>query len=156
MQHRSMRGKLIDLEALGTANQDVIAVTGGGLRMNARGDILGPGGKIVKKIEQIEEEYNRANNASRQKISIADANKMKKFALKRQFLTPEEVQKQISKQEKEKLKAKKLAEKLLTNSEMLAKEGPTITDNTAAIIDDIPEELEVKKVKPKRTIIDKD
>lgn len=154
MQHRSMRGKMIDLDALGGANQDVIAVTGGGMRMNARGDILGPGGKVVKKIEQIQEEYNAVNSVGRQQISIADTNKMKKFAIKRQFLTAEEVQAQISKLEQEKNKAKKTAEKVLNTTEMMAHQGPIIVDNTGEI-DDL-DNTDKKLPKTKRTIIDSD
>lgn len=145
-----MRGKMIDLDAMGTANQDVIAVTGGGMNMNARGDILGPGGKIVKKVEQIQEEYNNINPSGKQKISIADANKMKKFALKRQFLTPEEVQQQIARLEKEKARAKKTAEKVITTTEMMAHNGPVIVDNTKEL-DDVSDK---KLPKSKRTIID--
>lgn len=150
-----MRGKIIDLDALSGANQDVIAVTGGGIRMNARGDILGPGGKVVKKIEQIQEEYNALNSIGRQQISIADTNKMKKFALKRQFLTAEEVQAQIAKLEKEKNKAKKTAEKVLNTTEMMANQGPLIVDNTNEI-DDLNNSniLDKKLPKTKRTIID--
>jgi len=154
LQHRSMRGKMIDLDVMGAANQDTIAVTGGGLRMNARGDILGPGGKVVKKIEQIQEEYDTANPAGRQKISIADTNKMKKFALKRQFLTPEEVQQQIAKLEKEKAKAKKTAEKVLNTTEMMAQVGPVIVDNTGDSLIDADGDLDKKLPKTKRTIID--
>lgn len=146
---------MIDMARLGGINQDVIAVTGGGTHMNARGDILGPGGKIVKKIEQIQEEYNNANPSGRQKISIADANKMKKFALKRQFLTPEEVQNQIAKMEREKIKAKKTAEKLIKTTEMMAESGPIITDNTDRELGEIlPDETTLSK--GKRIIVDKE
>lgn len=149
-----MRGKTLDMASLGKAHQDVIAVTGGGMNMNARGDILGPGGKIVKKIEQIQEEYNNANPSGRQKISMADSNKMKKFALKRQFLTPEEVQNQVAKMEREKLKAKKNAEKLIKTTEFMAETGPVISDHTLSDKDDLIIEDTEKSSKPKRTIID--
>mgnify|MGYP000562372586 CR=1 FL=1 len=128
-QHRSMRGQVLDMQALTAAHEDTIAVTGGGTTMNAKGDILGPGGKIVKKAEQIAEEYQTLNTPAQQKVSIADTNRMKKFALKRQFLTPEEIQNQINELEKEKTKAKKQAEKVLTSTDMLAAEGPIIKEN---------------------------
>lgn len=142
--HRTMRGKTLDLQALGAANEGTIAVTGGGMSMNARGDILGPGGKVVKKIEQIQEEYEGVSGGVKQRISVADSNKMKKFALKRQFLTPEELQNQMAKLEAEKAKAKKIADQILTKTEMMATTGPIITENTE----------QEKKIKPKRTIID--
>jgi hypothetical protein len=141
-----MRGKTLDLQALGANNQDTIAVTGGGMSMNARGDILGPGGKIVKKIEQIQEEYEGISGGVKQRISVADSNKMKKFAIKRQFLTPEELQNQLAKIEAEKAKAKKISDQILTKTEMMATSGPVITEN--------PELAQDKKIKPKRTIID--
>lgn len=145
--HRSMRGRVIDMGALGAANENTIAVTAGGLSMNARGDLLGPAGQVVKKIEQIQDEQGVLNSEARQPISLADSNRMKKFALKRQFMTPEEVQANLAKLEEEKAKAKKEAQKVLTKTEMLSKDGPIITENPE-------EEVEPKRVKPKRTIID--
>ena len=57
--HRTMRGKAIDMEALRDRNGDVVAATPpeGGVRMNARGDLLGPGGQIVKAREEIARDY---------------------------------------------------------------------------------------------------
>lgn len=54
-QHRSMRGKLIDMNLLQKKNELTPAV--GNARMNARGDQIGKGGKIVKKREDIVKEY---------------------------------------------------------------------------------------------------
>lgn len=53
--HRSMLGKEIDLEKLRQKNEMTPAV--GNARVNARGDELGPGGKIIKKREDIIKEY---------------------------------------------------------------------------------------------------
>ncbi len=49
-QHFTMQGKPIDLDALRTKNEKTIAVGNAGV--NARGDTIGPGGKIVKKREE--------------------------------------------------------------------------------------------------------
>ena len=49
--YRSMQGKEIDLDKLRIKNENTLAV--GNARMNARGDELGPGGKIVRKREDI-------------------------------------------------------------------------------------------------------
>lgn len=152
VQHRSMRGRPIDMGAISAANEGAIAVTGGGISLNARGDIIGPGGKIVKKAEQIQEEYG-LTTGSKQQVSLADANRMKKFALKRQFLTPEEVQQQIQKMEQERAKAKKEAEKILTKAEMMSKDGPIIVDNTNGMGDELVEDT-TPKPKSKRTIVD--
>lgn len=58
-QHRSMQGKVIDLETLVLKNELVPAI--GNVRVNARGDELGPGGKIVRKREDIMAEYYEKN-----------------------------------------------------------------------------------------------
>lgn len=54
-QHRSMRGKLIDMNLLQKKNELTPAI--GNARMNARGDEIGKGGKIVRKREDIVKEY---------------------------------------------------------------------------------------------------
>ena len=48
-------GKDIDMDLLRLANEGVIAV--GNMRTNARGDELGPGGRIIRKREDIVGEY---------------------------------------------------------------------------------------------------
>lgn len=49
--YRSMQGREVDMEALASRNETMPAV--GNVRMNARGDELGPGGVIVRKREDI-------------------------------------------------------------------------------------------------------
>jgi hypothetical protein len=58
-QHRSMRGIPVDMELLRKKNELTPAV--GNARVNARGDELGPGGKIIKKREEIIREYYDTN-----------------------------------------------------------------------------------------------
>ena len=53
--YRSMQGKEIDIDKLRIRNETTLAV--GNARMNARGDELGPGGKIIKKREESSTEY---------------------------------------------------------------------------------------------------
>lgn len=53
--YRTMQGKEIDLDKLRIKHENALAV--GNARMNARGDELGPGGKIVKKREESTVEY---------------------------------------------------------------------------------------------------
>lgn len=55
MRHRTARGDLIDMAALATQNADQVAL--GNARMNARGDILGDHGIVLKTQEQIEAEW---------------------------------------------------------------------------------------------------
>jgi hypothetical protein len=57
--YRSMQGKEIDLDKLRMRNEMTIAV--GNARVNARGDELGPGGKIIKKREEVMNEYYSSN-----------------------------------------------------------------------------------------------
>jgi len=49
--YRSMQGKEVDMESLAARNETMPAV--GNVRMNARGDELGPGGIVVRKREDI-------------------------------------------------------------------------------------------------------
>jgi len=53
--HRSALGKEVDMEKLRNQNELTLAV--GNARVNARGDELGPGGKIIKKREDVLKEY---------------------------------------------------------------------------------------------------
>jgi hypothetical protein len=54
-----MQGKLIDLDKLVAKNELVPAI--GNVSVNARGDELGPGGRIVRKREDIVAEYYEKN-----------------------------------------------------------------------------------------------
>jgi hypothetical protein len=49
--YTTMQGKTVDMDALASRNETMPAV--GNVRMNARGDELGPGGKVIKKREDI-------------------------------------------------------------------------------------------------------
>lgn len=53
--YRTMQGKEIDLDKLRNRNETVLAV--GNARVNARGDEIGPGGKIIRKREEVMAEY---------------------------------------------------------------------------------------------------
>lgn len=54
-----MQGKRIDIDAFLSQNEMTQAV--GNMNVNARGDVLGAGGKIVKTREQVMAEYYRDN-----------------------------------------------------------------------------------------------
>lgn len=60
--YRTMQGKEIDMEKLALVNELTPAV--GNVRVNARGDELGPGGKIIRKREEIVAEYYEKNPRS--------------------------------------------------------------------------------------------
>jgi hypothetical protein len=53
--YRTMQGKEIDLDKLRAKNETVLAV--GNAKVNARGDEIGPGGRITRKREDIVNEY---------------------------------------------------------------------------------------------------
>jgi len=55
-----MQGVPVDMESLAAKNETMPAV--GNVRMNARGDELGPGGVVVRKREDIvNDHYNQQN-----------------------------------------------------------------------------------------------
>lgn len=56
---RSMRGREVDMEKLNLKNEMQPAV--GNMKVNARGDELGPGGKIVRTREEILADYYKKN-----------------------------------------------------------------------------------------------
>jgi hypothetical protein len=58
-QYRTMQGKMVDMDLLRQRNELTPAV--GNVRVNARGDELGPGGKIVKKREDVLRDYYAEN-----------------------------------------------------------------------------------------------
>jgi hypothetical protein len=57
--YTSMQGKVVDMEKLAARNELTPAI--GNVRVNARGDELGPGGKIIRKREEIMAEYYSKN-----------------------------------------------------------------------------------------------
>lgn len=60
--YSSMQGKEIDMEKLSLRNEMTPAV--GNLKVNARGDELGPGGQIVRTREQVLQDYYKNNPAA--------------------------------------------------------------------------------------------
>lgn len=53
--YKTMRGKVVDMDLLQQRNELTPAV--GNSRVNARGDELGPGGRIIRKKEQVLKDY---------------------------------------------------------------------------------------------------
>lgn len=66
--YRTMRGKVVDMELLQQRNELTPAV--GNARVNARGDELGPGGKIIRKKEQTVKDYYKTE--PREKVEVAE------------------------------------------------------------------------------------
>jgi hypothetical protein len=91
MRGRSMRGVEVDFSKHLAENAEMIAV--GNANMNARGDILGPGGKIIKTRAEIAAEY---HNKSKQAVKHVAISKLEDEV----FQTPAEAMKQLSDQKK--------------------------------------------------------
>jgi hypothetical protein len=67
--HRSANGKIVDMDMLRQRNELTPAV--GNARVNARGDQLGTGGKIVRKKEELLKDYYQSNPGVREEQSVA-------------------------------------------------------------------------------------
>ena len=69
--YRTMQGKEIDMEQLMARNETMPAV--GNVRVNARGDELGPDGKIIKTREAVLAEYydNDPRTVSDEELSLS-------------------------------------------------------------------------------------
>lgn len=57
--YRSALGKAVDIDQLRLANEEVIAI--GNMKVNARGDELGPGGEVVRTRNEVMAEYYKLN-----------------------------------------------------------------------------------------------
>lgn len=57
--YKTMQGREVDMEKLMSQNELMPAI--GNARVNARGDELGPGGKIIRKREDVMAEYYENN-----------------------------------------------------------------------------------------------
>jgi hypothetical protein len=60
--HRTSNGRYLDINALKIQQENTVAV--GNSRMNARGDILGQGGQVVKTRDEIMTEFYNRQKAS--------------------------------------------------------------------------------------------
>ena len=67
VKYTTMQGKPIDMDKLMRQHETMPAV--GNMKVNARGDELGPGGKVIKKREDIVAEYYETNPKARKKIN---------------------------------------------------------------------------------------
>ena len=53
--YRTMQGRMVDIEKLRAANESVQAV--GNMNVNARGDVLGPGGRVTTPKSEVIKKY---------------------------------------------------------------------------------------------------
>lgn len=92
--YKTMQGKEIDLEKLRKKNELTLAV--GNVRVNARGDELGPGGQIIKKREDALKEYYTDQTDSVQHTTSAPTVPGSKF-IEQRDLIDQKFQKPIKK-----------------------------------------------------------
>lgn len=78
----SMRGVVVDMDALRAAGEQSVAI-GPGTKMNGRGDILGKNGQIEVRREQIARDYLKNNPQAGQQVSL-------KPAMPDEFETPDQ------------------------------------------------------------------
>lgn len=97
--HRSMRGKIIDMDRLRNVNSGARAL--GNANLNARGDKLDQKGRIIRKREDIVNEYYSKKQQGIQYVSINSLDnkfmdpkeKARELAENTKFVTPEEIKK---------------------------------------------------------------
>lgn len=70
MAHRSIKGRMINMDEIRNSNGSKKALGNG--NMNARGDIIKPTGEIVKTREQIIKDYNSSNPNAVRHVSLKD------------------------------------------------------------------------------------
>ena len=77
-KHTSARGEQIDFDLLQSSNKETVAL--GNASMNANGDTIGPGGKVIRSVEDVpaaimadpSAAYNQANPKSTKMVSLKD------------------------------------------------------------------------------------
>jgi hypothetical protein len=69
--YRTANGKQIDLDMLISRNELTPAV--GNARVNARGDELGPGGKIIRKREEVLNDYYEQQQGMREETVVDES-----------------------------------------------------------------------------------
>jgi len=68
-KHITSKGKVIDMESVIAQQGDSIAI--GNMRVNARGDLLGPGGEVIKTAdERAREFYKNADSSVDENVSV--------------------------------------------------------------------------------------
>jgi hypothetical protein len=82
--HRSARGDAVDMDMIRLSNESTIAI--GNMRTNARGDQLGPGGKVIKTRAQVMSEYHKLNTDIPHDIPVGPAD-AETFAVEQQEMT---------------------------------------------------------------------
>lgn len=78
--YKTANGKLINFDAILAQNEETIAV--GNMKVNARGDELGPGGKIEKTKDQAMADYYKLNSP----VATDTVSEPRKVSLKKELV----------------------------------------------------------------------
>ena len=84
--HRTARGEAVDMDMIRLSNESTIAI--GNMKTNARGDQLGPGGKVVKNRAQVMQEYHRLNTSVAEDIPVGASSTVVEQAPMTNLTTP--------------------------------------------------------------------
>lgn len=84
--HRTARGDAVDMDMIRLSNESTIAI--GNMKTNARGDQLGPGGKVVKSRAQVMQEYHKLNTSVAEDIPVGASSNVVEQAPMTNLTTP--------------------------------------------------------------------
>jgi len=74
--YTTAQGKQVDIESLRIANEESIAV--GNMKVNARGDKLGPSGRVAETRNQTQDQYYKLSTPVPQEISMEESQQIVK------------------------------------------------------------------------------
>ena len=96
--HRTARGIPVDMDRLRLSNEQTIAV--GNMKVNARGDQLGPGGKIIKTRQQVMAEKNKLKGpiADNSKTVVESMSAVDQESIDIEVLQPQEIEPIVEKE----------------------------------------------------------
>lgn len=142
-QVKTAKGKVLNMQAMYDANQTTQAV--GNANMNARGDVLGPGGKVVIPKNKVTSAYYATNPNAVKEVSIKqDPEEVAREAMKEEAKEIEKKNRAI-RQKHEKQKADELAQEAQVSKPVEL--DPVVknqkdADASAEIINDVVRERE--------------
>lgn len=88
----SMRGVELDMGRYIAQNEEAVAVGNG--KMNARGDIIGRGGRVIKSRSAISNEYHKSNPRAVRRVSLSNGIDSQLFAASAPTISPQDAWKQ--------------------------------------------------------------
>lgn len=142
-QVKTAKGKVLNMQAMYDANQTTQAV--GNANMNARGDVLGPGGKVVIPKNKVTSAYYATNPNAVKEVSIKqDPEEVAREAMKEEAKEIEKKNRAI-RQKHEKQKADELAQEAQVSKPVELDpvvENQKDADASAEIINDVVRERE--------------